>query len=285
MERVGLIALDMDGTLLASDHRTVPERNARAIREACRQGVCVAISTGRMLEDASDFCRRLDLPCMLIAANGARVSDAPLPQGRVLRRCALSPDDALRAIELLRPFGLILNAFEDGRVSTLRDSAPGWTYHLVKRGLICADYGEEAIRAAAGRGIMKLFAVSGGFAGDEGDARIPEALSLLRRELPGLEITSSAPGNVEVMPGDAGKGAALAALAAHLGLTREAVMAVGDAQNDMSMLRYAFHSVAMGNATAEVKAACRYETDTNDECGVGKIIEQALSARASKAGR
>ncbi|MDO5376858.1 MAG: HAD hydrolase family protein, partial [Clostridia bacterium] len=74
--------------------------------------------------------------------------------------------------------------------------------------------------------------------------------------------------------------AALSHVAKQLGLTRENVMAVGDAQNDLSMLEYAFHSVAMGNASQEVKAVCRYETASNDGGGVAKIIRRVLEARA-----
>ena len=46
MKRVKLIALDMDGTLLASDHFTIPQRNIDAIRRAQNAGICVAIITG-----------------------------------------------------------------------------------------------------------------------------------------------------------------------------------------------------------------------------------------------
>ena len=278
MERVKLIALDMDGTLLLSDHYTVPQENIDAICRADAAGIRVAISTGRMLEDASDFCLRLGLPCMIIAANGARSSDAPLPQGCVLLRHQLEPADAHRAIDMLLESGLLLNGFEDGCVSTVR-LRQEWQYHLARRGLIRAAYGEEALREAADRGLMKLFAVSGGFAGETADDRVPRTLARLREALPHLQITSSGPGNIEIMPPQAGKGAALAATAEHLGLAREQVMAVGDAQNDQSMLEYAYHSVAMGNATDEIKAICRYETATNDECGVARIIERVLAAK------
>ena len=61
MKNVKLISLDMDGTLLASDHWTIPEQNIAAIRRAHQAGIVVTINTGRMLEDASDFCRRLGI--------------------------------------------------------------------------------------------------------------------------------------------------------------------------------------------------------------------------------
>ena len=71
----------------------------------------------------------------------------------------------------------------------------------------------------------------------------------------------------------------LVLLAQTLGLTRENVMAVGDAGNDLSMLEYAFHSVAMGNATKDVLACCRYVTASNDECGVAQIIEHVIASQ------
>ena len=278
MKRVRLIALDMDGTLLLSDHHTVPQRNIDAIRRADSLGVRVAISTGRMIEDASDFIRRYDLPCMLIAANGARACTGPMPGGEMLYRCNLDPKDAHAALDLLMESGLAIHGFEDGVVHTV-DNGSGKKYHLVYRGLIEERCGEGSIRAAADRGLMKLFAVGDGFAGDVYDPRVAPTRERLMREMPHLQITSSAPGNVEIISPNAGKGTALAHVAGLMGLTRENVMAVGDAGNDLHMLHYAYHSVAMGNATQDVLACCRYTTGTNDECGVAQIIERVLACR------
>ena len=161
MKRVRLIALDMDGTLLLSDHQTVPQRNIDAIRRADAAGIRVCICTGRMIEDASDFVKRLNLPCMLIACNGTRISDAPLPEGRILYRRSLEPEDAKRAIDLLMPYHIMMNGFEDGRVTTIA-FAPGQYYHVAKRALVDVCYGEEAMYAAAERGIMKLYLAEDG---------------------------------------------------------------------------------------------------------------------------
>ena len=246
MKRVRLIALDMDGTLLLSDHQTVPQRNIDAIRRANAAGIHVCICTGRMIEDASDFVKRLNLPCMLIACNGTRISDAPLPEGRILYR---------------------------------RSLAPGQHYHVAKRALVDVCYGEEAMYAAAERGIMKLYLAEDGCDGAADNANIRAARAAVRAALPHLQMTKSAPGNIEITPENAGKGTALAYLAQYLGLEREQVMAMGDAENDLSMLEYAEHSVAMANASDEVKAACRYQTASNDDCGVAAMIDRVLAAK------
>ena len=277
MKNIRLIALDMDGTLLLSDHHTVPARNIEAIRRAASLGIRVAINTGRMLEDASDFIRRLDLPCLIIAANGARASEGPVPECRMLYRCNIEAQDAQRALDILIPSGMMINGFEDGVVHTA-GGEPGWKYHLVHRGLIEARYGEKTLREAADRGVMKIFAVADGFAGEAADPRVDALRAQLERELPQLQISSSAPGNIEITSPEAGKGQTLGRVAAHYGLSREQVMAVGDAGNDLDMLRYAPHSVAMGNASEDVKRICRYVTADNDACGVAQIIERVIDA-------
>ena len=96
---------------------------------------------------------------------------------------------------------------------------------------------------------------------------------------PELQITQSAPGNIEIMPKDANKGNALEFLAQSLGFEREQVMAMGDAENDLSMLKYAYHSVAMANGTQIVKSICRYQTESNDQCGVAKMIDRMLESK------
>lgn len=275
MKRIRLIALDMDGTLLASDHHTVPQENIDAIRLADASGIRVCICTGRMLEDASDFARRLGLPCLLIACNGTRGSDGTVPGHPVWLRLNFTKQDALRVIDALLPFGLIIHALEDGQVSSTGTDAEK-PYHLVRRGLVEGRYGEPALRAAADRGIMKFFITADGGSGRAEDARIDAARRALQEAVPHLLVTSSAPGNIEVMPAGAGKGAALSRLSSRLGLEREAVMAMGDAQNDLSMLEYAYHSVAMANACPEVKAVCRYQTANNDDAGVAAMIRRVL---------
>ena len=53
-------------------------------------------------------------------------------------------------------------------------------------------------------------------------------------------------------------------------------MAIGDEENDLSMLEYASHKIAMGNANPKVKAIATYVTDTNNEDGVGKVVEKLV---------
>ena len=80
----------------------------------------------------------------------------------------------------------------------------------------------------------------------------------------------------ETLPKGANKGVALKKLAEKLNIPREEVMAIGDGNNDIEMLKFAGVGVAMGNGTKMAKDAANYITDTNENNGVAKAIEKFL---------
>ena len=87
-------------------------------------------------------------------------------------------------------------------------------------------------------------------------------------------IVRSTPYFIEVLNANASKGMALKELSEHLGLEPSEVMAIGDAENDLSMIEFAGTGVAMGNASETVKAAADYTVATNLEDGVKEAFER-----------
>ena len=79
------------------------------------------------------------------------------------------------------------------------------------------------------------------------------------------DVLESSEGNLEFVLPHTTKGTAVEALANHWGYTPDEVMTIGDSENDLSMIRFASASVAMGNARDNVKAAARYETTDNNQ--------------------
>ena len=72
------------------------------------------------------------------------------------------------------------------------------------------------------------------------------------------------------------KGKALRALTAHLGLSESEVMAIGDGNNDLSLISSVGLGVAMANATPELKAAARHVTLSVEESGVAAAVRRFL---------
>jgi len=103
---------------------------------------------------------------------------------------------------------------------------------------------------------------------DAAIARLPSELTER------FAVLKSAPFFLEVFDHRAGKGPSLQKLAEHLGIDRANVMAIGDQENDLTMLQYAGTSVAMGNAIDAVKAVARFETTSNADDGVASGIDR-----------
>ena len=91
------------------------------------------------------------------------------------------------------------------------------------------------------------------------------------------DVLLSSEGNLEFVLPHTTKGTAVEALAKHWGLSPDEVMTLGDSENDLSMLRFAGASVAMGNSKPNIKEAARYETTDNNHQGVAKAIYSAIA--------
>ena len=114
-------------------------------------------------------------------------------------------------------------------------------------------------------------------------AEPPEAALLVRELAPQfagrMEIALSRPNYVECTAAGVTKGAALEALALHLGIPRESVAAFGDNENDVSMLRWAGHGYAVANAPESVRQGL-LSAPPSDQDGVAHVIEQLLDEGA-----
>ena len=91
-----------------------------------------------------------------------------------------------------------------------------------------------------------------------------------------IKISSSVQTDLEINAKNAGKGMALLRLAKRLGIRNSQIMACGDSGNDIEMLQSVGISVAMSNATEEVKKIANYITLSNEENGVADMIDKFI---------
>ena len=275
MPSIRMIAVDMDGTLL-SPSSTISPRNLRAMRRAAEAGITLAVCSGRAAQDISRFAREGDFPCYVSGCNGGEVLAAPF--GPLLERFVFDAQTGLACIDTLRAEQIAANGFVPGGLVVMPPPYPlpmqeTWTQECIRRGLDALEMGEEALREAvrAGR-LIKLIAFE-----QPGHHRLARLQALLE-VIPGVSVTSSWADNLEVMPDGISKGASLRRLAERLGIAREQVMAIGDQENDRSMLAWAGCPVAMGNAVPAIQALCGRVTASNAEDGVAQAIEALLGS-------
>jgi len=244
---VKLISLDLDGTLLSPEGR-ITEASRAAIAKARAAGLRVVINTGRPIQEGVVFAREAGCDMLLSGAGGGLVVDGET--GQTVRQWDVPRDPARRALEL----------------------CAGWDAHL----LIYA--GREVMVNAAGRKFMEIYypfpvflnavIVTEDFWGYMEEHRLP--LVKIHGEkgsgycpaeelagLPDVNFTTSSSHDFELTAGDADKGQALAVIAERYGIPLDQCAAVGDSENDLSVLQTVGLPIVMGNAPQHVKAAAK----------------------------
>ncbi|MGM1063553.1 HAD family hydrolase [Saccharothrix sp. Mg75] len=261
--RPRLIALDIDGTITPVGREEVAPAVRAAIHRAVDRGARVVLSTGRSLIGTRPIVDDLGLRgTTAICSNGAvwwdttsrevvrKVAFDPGPS--VLRLRELLPG-AVFAVELTGVGNLSLGRFPDGDL---------W-------GDVREVPFEELVAEPTSRLVVRWV------------GRTPEelALRMVDVELPG--VTASRDHTepwLTLTPPGVTKGAALEDLRRELGVAAGDTLAIGDGDNDVEMLRWAAHGVAMGQAPVAVREVADAVTSTVLEDGAAAVLDRYFAA-------
>ena len=292
---IQMAALDLDGTLLNRASQVSP-RTLEALQQAMNRGVAVLPATGRGLSSLPRVVASIPGVRYAITSNGAAVWDLgdqplaavrsrygepgpePVTQPTRLIYNPLPADTARAVYQLLDRFDGDLTLFADGR-SLKTPAGIAWSKARIARLL-----STEAKQADDGRFTVlpDLHPYFEAHAGDlekfcmffssreEAEAALP-----LLAAIPGVEATQGSPDNIEATAAGVNKGSALLALAAHLGIPREGVLAIGDSENDRRMLEAAGVAAVMANGMPSIQALADIvsEQDCNHD-GVAELLDR-----------
>jgi 5-amino-6-(5-phospho-D-ribitylamino)uracil phosphatase len=281
---IRLVALDVDGTLLAPDGRVSP-RTRRAVRAARARGIEVVLCTGRKLSaGVQRLSAELGLSVPAIVRHGAAVQD--VATGAVLLCCAVPPATLAKAVDAALAAGALPVVEEGPRHGELLYAVAEAQADPLARAVFADWPGAEPVRFVPAEA---LYAVQEptlvGACGAEvatGQAyHVFRSLEGVRAHWSVEELSASGRVLVQrrhhvagVVPTGATKAAALAHYCADRGIALQEVMAVGDYFNDVEMLRAVGWGVAMGHAPAAVKEAASVDVPDNARDGAAVAIER-----------
>ena len=262
----GLIAIDLDGTLLRSD-RTVSERSRAAVAAVREQGIEVIVATARSPRGARGLAAEAGIGGTAICANGATLYD--LDTETIV---AHTPLDAATAHVLVRG---------------LRERFPGITFGWEHELRFGSEPAYEALRTPEwwprpGDAYEPCDPLTWSLPMTKLIARLPEAdlehVLAVATELAGADASTTLAGSsfVEMAAAGVGKEAALAGLAEERGFGAERVVAFGDHLTDAAMVAWAGHGVAVANAHPAVLAVADEVCASNDEDGVAQVLERIV---------
>lgn len=263
-----ILFFDLDGTLLTTDKQISPGNRA-ALKRMLAQGHRAVITTGRYLPSALEQARKLELHgpgCYLIAYNGGLVYD--LAAEKPLFQQALPISIALEAMEICGELGIHVQAYDHNHVLVV----PPYDENTLLR--YCQIMGASyRVVPTLTEEPCKVLAASYDH---------PERLKKLEQPLKArlgsvADCFFTCPNYLEVVPKGINKGSAVVQLCQMLNIPIADSVAVGDAENDISMIRSARVGVAMANGSEEAKAAADDVTTLdNDHDGVAEVIEKYI---------
>lgn len=274
-----MLVADMDNTLLNRE-KNVSERNRNALSKAMEKGVKIVIATGRVYTSARLYAKLLGLNTPIIASNGAIIREAdynrPGHTEKTIYKNLLSLEAAVEMIRLSKKYDIFCHLFTEDTIyaEKLVDISlryTNWNKYLGEEDrvkIIIADDLEKEIRENRPE-ILKAAIIDSD----------KEKISSIRRDIlkTGIVSVSQAmKNNLEVMDKDASKGSAVRILSEMLQIKKEEIIAIGDNENDISMIEYAGLGIAMGNAVESLKNAADYITGDYEEDGVAQAIERYI---------
>lgn len=257
------LALDLDGTTLVGED--LPEANKLALQRAAGAGYEIIVATARWLQMAQRVADQIGTPSVAIACSGAQVHDPRVAQDIFDERLPVDfvqelyrVCNAARCIATVTVSDQVLLKLDGEPDASLMDDEMSWVKQLV------IDHADlPRIAAIQGTAVCEYIK-------REMKQAYADSVNIYDSIGPSGKLILTITGKA------ANKGVALQAACDHLGLDPQHVIAFGDAENDLPMFELAGASVAMGQASDEVKAAADYVSTANYEDGVARAIDVLL---------
>ncbi|HEY3130850.1 MAG TPA: Cof-type HAD-IIB family hydrolase [Acidobacteriota bacterium] len=272
--QIRLVALDLDGTLLDSQHQVSPA-NARAVETLRRHGVKIVLVTGRRFRNVARIAQQYGLGDVAIVHNGALIRNCH--HGEVLYFQGL---DAALFRELVH-FSRKMEQFpfvhvdpQQTRIFFQKDDSqnPARSEYVARNqaDMIAVD---DLIKALSGPPVIQMMFTHAIAPLEKFKRRLKEQFSsrakILETSYPDRDYVF-----LDVIHANCSKGKALAWLLQIGNLLPSQVMAFGDNHNDLEMLQLAGHAFLMENATDELKSYGFTIAPANDADGVARIVEE-----------
>ncbi|MDB5410050.1 MAG: Cof-like hydrolase [Rhodospirillales bacterium] len=268
MSGISLVVSDVDGTLVTTD-KILTERSRAAVSRLNAAGIGFTVVSSRPPFGLRMLVAQQALRLPMGAYNGGALV---APDLTVLERRLLEPAAARDALAVFRSFAVAVWVFsgdgwlveEFGSANVEREIR---TVQLAPTRVERLDFHLDAV--------AKMVGVSDDF------ARLTECAPVIRRVLVDrAAVARSQPYYLDVTPAGTDKGVLVDELAARLVVPIAEIATIGDMENDVAMFRRSGFSIAMGNATLEVKRLADASTLANDEDGFATAVERLILPRA-----
>lgn len=264
---IRFIAIDLDDTLL-DKKKNISFQNRQAIQKAIANHIYIVIASGRPYFRVKPILEQLNMvngDNYVITFNGGVISNAT--NQLLVCEKRLSNQDIQNIFTISKRYDLCCMVYQGNQIYSVQ-LEPSILRLPVYQGIDFTFQNHEKIGQIA-------YAHKIIFASEE--EKIKRYKQNVISELgKTFTIVQSTPNFLEILPLNTSKGEAIQTLAKSLGITKEEIMVIGDAENDVSMFEVAHVKVAMANAISDLKQKATFITKSCEEDGVAYAIFHIL---------
>jgi Cof subfamily protein (haloacid dehalogenase superfamily) len=270
MTRITLVVSDVDGTLVTKD-KTLTDGALRAVRRLKEAGIGFTITSSRPAIGMRFLIEPLAITLPVGPFNGSSIVD---PQLNPIEQHLIPASAAERSIAVLNEFGVDIWLFTNDKWLT-RNADGEYVPHE-----------QRAIRADPTiiQDFTPYLSAACKIVGASSDAALLQRCEVAMLNAVGTQATAvrSQTYYLDVTPPGCDKGTFVQAMAKRQGISTDAVATIGDMQNDLAMFKVSGLSIAMGNATDDVKRQATHVTTSNEDEGFAGAIEMILKNNDGK---
>lgn len=261
-----MLVLDMDDTLL-NDRHTISIKNKEALWAAQDKGILVVLASGRPTPAMIDYARELRLDVYgshILSFNGAVITEVATENDWFSQ--SLSMEDIHELYDYSKIFQVDIITYLNGHIIAEKDS----TYIGVEKKITGMPFQQvNNFKSAVTQPCIKCILLE-----EPNYLKVVE--EKLKEALPNKSIATSKPFFLEVTQQGIDKAASLDILARRLQISKEDIIAVGNAANDLSMIQYAGLGVWVDNVTPELRSFADVIVRSNNDDGVAEVVEKYL---------
>jgi len=263
---VKMLLADVDGTLVTQD-KVLTDEAITAVRDLRDAGVIFAITSGRPPRGMAMLIEPLDIQTPVAGFNGGVIVDRQLS---VIEQRVLPEDLVVPVADLIEPDGLDVWIYRGNSWYVPGPDAP----HVARESRT-VQFQPQVMPEGGVRALTKDVAKLVGVSDDT--AAVARATAAVHNEF-GDHVTAAAsqPYYLDVTHPMANKGAVVKYLRDMYNLDEADIATIGDQANDVLMFAHSGLSIAMGNASPEVKRAARRVTTSNEDDGFAKAVRRFI---------
>lgn len=268
---IKMLAVDIDGTIMNWD-LSISGKVKSCLRTLSENGIKVVIATGRMYNSALLIAKEIGINSPIVCYQGALIKDCQT--GETIYDMSLEETTARKVIKDLKKDKEFINIYINDKLYVEEETDYISEYAITKK----VDYKVVGdFNSIEFKSLNKILVMN----------KDPEKIIKLVKNLnhnykDKVFAVKSTPTYCEICNPKATKGNAIKFLANMWNIKQEEIMAAGDQDNDIEMLKAAGVKVAMGNATEELKAVANYITDSIDNDGIVKAVEKFIEIEDRK---